>query len=75
MNQSGIYNFIDWSKGTDAQIQEALNDVATKGTLRSRQTVSAARKVRGGAAPVENNHGGKRKNSGRKPRVKASDDT
>ncbi len=49
MNNS-IYNFLDWTKGDDAQIAAALGV--------TRQAVAAARKVRR-ITPISN-HGGKR---------------
>jgi hypothetical protein len=58
MNLRSIYNFIDWSKGDDAQIAAALGV--------TRQAVAAARKVRR-VAP-KSNHGGKREGAGRKPK-------
>jgi hypothetical protein len=53
---SSIYNFIDWTKGDDAQIAAALGV--------TRQAVAAARKVR--RISPKNNHGGKRPGAGRK---------
>jgi hypothetical protein len=53
-----IYDFIDWSKGDDKQIADAIGV--------TRQAVAAARKVR--RQPVRSNHGGKRSGAGRKPK-------
>lgn len=60
---SSIYNFIDWTKGDDAQIAAALGV--------SRQAVAAARKVR--RISPKSNHGGKRAGAGRKPKPPQAD--
>jgi len=59
MNINAIYNLIDWSKGDNVQIAEALG--VTK------QAVAAARKVRR-VSPVSK-HGGKRPGAGRKAKA------
>ena len=53
-----IYDFIDWTKGDDKQIADALGV--------TRQAVAAARKVR--RISPKSNHGGKRAGAGRKPK-------